>query len=85
MNVEKLLPKFSIAIRFNLLLICPSEPSFELALLFIPSSNVLSVYFYGFNEHGGSFYCFNFAKYRGLAPLWTVEMFMCLRFNMHGH
>lgn len=47
-NLEKLVLKFSIAIRFNLVQICPSVPSFEFALLFIPSFNVLSVYFYVF-------------------------------------
>ena len=84
MNLEKLLLNFSIAIRFNLLQICPSVLSFEFALLFIPSFNVLSVYFYVFMNLVDVFYCFNFAKYRSLAPLWVhvVEVFMCLRFNM---
>ena len=46
--MEKLLLKFLIVIRFNLDQICPSVPSFVFALLFIPSFNVLSVYFYVF-------------------------------------
>ena len=34
------------AIRFSLLEVCPSVPPFVLAVLFIPSFNVFSGYFY---------------------------------------
>ena len=43
--------KFSIhtiSIRFSLLQVCPSVPYFLCALLFIPSFNVFSGYFYAF-------------------------------------
>lgn len=49
MNVEKLLGKQvfkpTIAVRFYLLQLCPSAPSFVFSLLFIPSFNVLNDYF----------------------------------------
>ena len=38
--------KITIAICFNLLQVCPSVPSFVFPVLFTPSSEVLSDYFY---------------------------------------
>ena len=38
--------KPAIVIHFNLLQVCLSEPPFVFALLFIPSSTVVSGYFY---------------------------------------
>ena len=40
------LQKSTILIRFNLLPVCPSVPTFVFAVLLIPSFNILSDYFY---------------------------------------
>ena len=40
------LQKPAIFIRFNLLPVCPSVPTFAFAVLLIPSFNILSDYFY---------------------------------------
>ena len=40
------LQKPAILIRFNLLQVCPSVPTFVIAVLLIPSFNILSDYFY---------------------------------------
>ena len=39
-------PKTAIAIRFNLLQVCPSVQPFAFAVVFIPSFHVFSAYFY---------------------------------------
>ena len=40
------LQKPAILVRFNLLQVCPSVPTFVFAVLLIPSFNILSNYFY---------------------------------------
>ena len=40
------LHKPAILVRFNLLPVCPSVPTFVFAVLLIPSFNILSNYFY---------------------------------------
>ena len=54
-------------IHFNLLQVCPSVLSFLLAVLFIPSLNVLSPYF-NVNQLGVSSHCLNFNKFHETAP-----------------
>ena len=48
-----------MAIRFSLLQVCPSVSPFVFAMLFIPSFNVVCL-----TPFGGSFYRFNFEKFR---------------------
>ena len=58
-------------IHFNPSQVCPSVPSFVLALLFIPSFHVLRGYFLCFTQFGGSFYSQNVDKFCDAAPLIT--------------
>ena len=53
--------KTTIAIRFNLLHVCPSLPSF--AFVVIRFGRLLSV-----TQFGGSTHCLNFYEFRDLAP-----------------
>ena len=39
-------PKTAVAIRFNLLQVCPSVQPFAFAVIFIPSFDVFNAYFY---------------------------------------
>ena len=43
---NKVFKKTTVPIHFNLPHVCPSVPSFIFAVLFIPSFNFLSGYFY---------------------------------------
>ena len=43
--------------------------SVAVAMLFIPSSHVLSSYFLCFTQFGGGQHCFNFDKFHDTAPL----------------
>ena len=48
-------------------------PSFVSAVLFIPSFNVLSVFFLCFTQFGGSSHCLSFDKFRSSDPLIISE------------
>ena len=54
----------------------PSMPSFVSAVLFIPSFNVLSCYFW-FSQFGGCSYCLNFDKFWDTAPLQCNSPYIC--------
>ena len=63
--------KFSnttVAIRFNLLQVCPSVPPFSVVVVFI-SSFLCSEQLFCFIEFGGDSYRSNFEKFRDAAPL----------------
>ena len=60
--------KPAIAIHFNLLQVYLSVPPFVFAVLFIPSSTVVSGLFLCFRQYGGGFIRLNFDKFRVTAP-----------------
>ena len=69
--------KRTISVRFNLLQVCPSMPTFVFTVLlitFYSYFNVLIGYFY-VSLIGGSSFCQNFDKICDKAPLiWTMFM-----------
>ena len=65
-----------ISNHFNLLQVCPSVPSLIFAVLFIPSLNFVSGYFYSFTQFGGSYHCFNFDKFRDTLG-WPENLCFC--------
>lgn len=63
--------------HFNPLQACPSFPCFVFDVLFIPSLNFVSGYFYSFTHFGGSYLCLNFDKFRDL-PGWLESLCFCM-------
>ena len=60
--------------RFNLLQICPSVPSFVYAVLLVLSFNIFSVFFSLLLNLGADpMHCLNFDKFRDTAPSTVIK------------
>ena len=73
-----------IAIRFNLLQVCPSVPPFVFVVLSIHSFTILCRYFC-FTQFGGSFHRLNFEKFRDTAPLSYISCIVTIGTLSLGH